>query len=105
MPKYLVTYHGGGPMPEAAEAREQMMAAFGAWAASVGEAMVDPGAPLVAFKTVSTAGAADGQTEAAIGGYTVLEAADLDAAVAFVEGHPFVGRGGSLQVSEAAVLG
>ncbi len=29
-------------MPESAEAREKMMAAFQAWAASVGDAMIDP---------------------------------------------------------------
>ena len=37
MPTYLVTYHGGGGPPPSAEAREQMMAAFGAWVASVGD--------------------------------------------------------------------
>src|SRR5215467_8094909 len=54
MPTYLITYHGGGGPPASAEAREQMMAAFGAWVGSVGDHMVDPGAPLGASKTVST---------------------------------------------------
>ena len=43
MPTYLVTYHGAGGPPPSAEAREQMMAAFGAWVGSVGDHMVDPG--------------------------------------------------------------
>ena len=34
-------------------------------------------------------------------GYSVLEAADLDSAIDLVRSHPFVARGGSLQVSEA----
>ena len=35
MATFLVTYHGGPGMPASAEAREQMMAAFQAWAAGV----------------------------------------------------------------------
>ena len=100
MPTYLVTYHGGGGPPPSAEAREQMMAAFGAWVASVGDHMVDPGAPLGASQTVSPEGVSDGGP-ASIGGYSVISADDLDAAVVLVKNHPFVARGGSLQVSEA----
>jgi hypothetical protein len=100
MPTYLVTYHGGGGPPPSAEAREQMMAAFGAWAASVGDHMIDPGAPLRAAKTVSSEGVSDGGP-GDIGGYSLISADDLDAAVGLVKNHPFVGRGGSLQVSEA----
>jgi hypothetical protein len=36
----------------------------------------------------------------AIGGYTVIEAADVDAAVAVLRSHPFVARGATLQVDE-----
>jgi hypothetical protein len=92
-------------MPSSPEARQQVLAAFGAWAASVGDAMVDPGAPLTAVKTVTSGGAADGPAQGPVGGYTLLQAADLGTAVKLVEGHPFVQRGGSLQVSEAANLG
>jgi hypothetical protein len=77
-----------------------MMAAFGAWAASVGDHMIDPGAPLGAAKTVSSGGVSDGGP-GGIGGYSLISADDLDAAVGLVKNHPFVGRGGSLQVSEA----
>jgi len=41
---------------------------------------------------------------ALLGGYTLLRAADLDAAVDLVRNHPFVARGGSLQVTEAIAL-
>jgi hypothetical protein len=105
MPKYLVTYHGNEGMPSSPEARQQVMAAFGAWVASVGDAMIDPGAPLTAMKTVSSSGVIDGPADGPLGGYTLLEASDLASAVELVESHPFVQRGGSLQVSEAANLG
>lgn len=35
------------------------------------------------------------------GGYTVISADSLDDAVNLVKGHPFLSRGGTLQVSEA----
>jgi len=59
VPKYLVTYHGGEGMPSSTDARQQVLAAFGAWAASVGDAMVDPGAPLTLVKTVSSRAVTD----------------------------------------------
>jgi hypothetical protein len=105
MPTYLVTYHGGPGMPTDPEAVQQMVAAFQAWVSEVGPAMRDPGAPLAAAKTVSADGATDGQREASIGGYTTLEVGGLDEAVRLVRSHPFLARGGSLQVSEAVSVG
>jgi hypothetical protein len=103
MPKFLLTYHGGGaPAPEEAQ---QAMAAFMAWAASAGDALVDPGAPLGPAKTVTSESVTDGAAPGPANGYSVLEAADLDSAVALVKNHPFIGRGGSLQVSTAAPPG
>jgi len=100
MATFLVTYHGGPGMPASAEAREQMMAAFQAWAASVGDAMVDPGAPLGPRKSVSGSGVSDAPADPSLGGYTLLRADSLDDAVKTVSDHPFVGRGGTLQVSQ-----
>jgi hypothetical protein len=78
-----------------------MMAAFGAWVASVGDHTADPGAPLGPSKTVSAEGVSDGAPGAGVGGYTLIKADDLDTAIGLVKNHPFVGRGGSLRVSEA----
>jgi hypothetical protein len=50
MPKFLVTYHGGG-MPESEEGRQQAMVAFGAWVAVTGKRLVDPRAPPGLSKT------------------------------------------------------
>jgi len=103
MPKFLVTYHGAGtPAPEEAQ---QAMAAFMAWASSAGEALVDPGAPLGAARTVGSASVTDGAADGPVSGYSILQADDLDSAVALVKDHPFISRGGSLQVSTAALPG
>jgi hypothetical protein len=101
MATFLITYHGGEGMPASAEAREQMLAAFQAWAASVGDAMIDPGSPLGPSKTVTSHGVSDAPADATLGGYTLISAETLDDAVKAVTGHPFVGRGGTLQVSQA----
>jgi hypothetical protein len=103
MSKFLVTYHGAGaPAPEEAQ---EAMAAFMAWAASAGEALIDPGAPLGPAKTVTASSVSDGPADGPASGYSILEAADLDSAVDLVRTHPFASRGGSLQVSTAALPG
>jgi hypothetical protein len=101
MPTFLITYHGGDGPPASPEAREQMMAAFQAWAASTGKSMIDPGAPLGLSKVVTSGSVTDGAADGRLGGYTVLSADDMDSAVGLVQGHPFLSRGGTLQVSEA----
>ena len=58
-------------------------------------------APLTSNPHGSSAGVSDGAAEAQIGGYSVIKADDLDAAAGLVKSHPFVRRGGSLQVCEA----
>jgi hypothetical protein len=100
MAKFLVTYHGGGEPPADPAMREQMMAAFGAWAAGVGDSLIDPGAPLGPAKVVTGNGVDDDQTRS-VEGYTLLSADSLAHAVELVRSHPFVSRGGTLVVSEA----
>jgi hypothetical protein len=100
MARFLVTYHGGG-MPEDDNARQQAMAAFAKWVEQTGKALIDPGAPLGPPRTVSSAAVKDGPAAGPFGGYSVIEAGDLDAAVDLVRHHPFVERGGSLQLSPA----
>lgn len=104
MPKFLITYHGSQGPPPDPEARKQIEAAFMAWAQSVGSALADPGAPLANFKTVSSSGVVDGQAGGVFGGYTILDTPDVDAAVKLCETHPFVKRGGQLQVSQSVGL-
>jgi hypothetical protein len=99
---FLVSYYGGGGPPSSPEAAQQMLAAFQAWVSEVGDAMIDPGAPLGPGRSVAASGVGDGGSGPA--GYSLIRANDLDAAVALVTGHPFVARGGTLIVSEAVSL-
>ena len=100
MTRFLVTYHGGG-MPEGNAAREQAMAAFAQWASKTGTALVDPGAPLGESKTVTKDSVEEGPASGPPGGYSIIEADSIDAAAELVQDHPFVGRGGALQISAA----
>lgn len=95
MAKFLVTYHGGGMPSDPAQA-QQAVKAFGDWLARAGKAVVDPGAPVREVAQVGKHLPAAG-----IGGYSVIEAASKDEAVEVLKSHPFVARGGTLQVHEA----
>ncbi|HEY6875419.1 MAG TPA: YciI family protein [Candidatus Dormibacteraeota bacterium] len=100
MAKFLVTYFGGGMPSNPAEAAAAVEA-FGQWLGRAGRAVVDPGAPLKPGSQVAKGTAAPKVT---IGGYSVIEADDLDAALEVLKSHPFVARGGTLQVDEALAL-
>lgn len=96
MAKYLVTYVGGG-MPHDPELMAQARAAFGQWLEQSGAAVVDPGAPV---RTVAMIAQGEAAAEVSVNGYSIVEADDLDAVRELLSSHPFIGRGGSLQVSE-----
>jgi hypothetical protein len=100
MAKYLVTYHGSAAPTDPAML-EQVKAAFGQWLQEAGSAVVDPGAPVRMVKQV-----ANGTPSAVvdIGGYSIIEAPSLEAAESILQTHPYVGRGGTLQVNEVVVL-
>ncbi len=100
MTKFLVTYHGGSA-PAHTAARQQMMADFMAWVDRVGPALIDPGAPLGPSTVVAPGSVVDGHADGPASGYSVIEADDLAQAAELVRDHPFVTRGGSLQVSQS----
>jgi hypothetical protein len=100
MAKYLVTYHGSGAPPSDPAMQAQVQAAFGQWLQEAGSAVVDPGAPVHMVKQVANGTPAD---TVEIGGYSIIEAPSLEAAERILQIHPFVGRGGTLQVNEIVV--
>ena len=100
MPRFLVTYHGGAEVPHDPVVMERIRAAFVQWAQKTGPALVDPGAPIAGRKTVTTNGSRDGAADGPVDGWSVVEAADMDAVAEIIKDHPFVSRGGSLQINE-----
>jgi hypothetical protein len=100
MSKFLVTYHGGGMPSDPAQAA-QAKAAFGAWLADAGKAVVDPGAPVQMVAQVSQGASSE---KVAIGGYTVIEAPTQEDAIRLLKKHPFVARGGTLQLNQVMAV-
>jgi hypothetical protein len=94
--RFLVTYHGQG-MPDDPAMVEQAKAAFIAWVGEAGDAIVDPGAPL---HMVQQAANEQATAPAEIGGYTIIQADSADEAAGLLRSHPYVGRGGTLQLDE-----
>ena len=99
MARFLITYHVGD-MPQDPEAIAQARRAFIQWAAKTGAALADVGAPVRSAMTISSDGIHDGAQASPFMGWSVIEAEDGDAAVRLVADHPFLSRGGILQLSE-----
>lgn len=99
MSKYVLVYRGGA-MAETEEAQKAAMAAWGTWFGSLGDAIVDGGAPFGASGAVGGGGAQTG-----LSGYSILQAPDLGTAVKMAGGCPIVADGGSVDVYETVDVG
>ena len=101
MAKYLFVYHGGGEAQSDEELKESMDA-WGQWFGSMGAAVIDGGTPVGESRMVLAAGSVkiDGGANPA-SGYSLIEASDLDDALAKAKGCPILTVGGYVEVAEA----
>ncbi len=101
MAKYLFVYHGGNK-PETKEEQAAVMDAWGQWFGSMGSAVIDGGNPVGPSSTVQSNGTvvSNGGANPA-SGYSLIEASDLDDAVAKAKGCPILSAGGSIELAEA----
>jgi len=98
MANYLFAYSGGG-MAQTDSEREAAMAAWGAWFAGLGPAIVDAGNPFGPSASVGSAGAT-GAAATGLTGYSILTADSLDAAAELAKGCPVFASGGKVDVYE-----
>lgn len=103
MPQFIIAYRGGNPPSTPAEGAAQM-ADWQRWVAALGDAVVHPGQPLVGSKTVTASGVADTDAADRLTGYSLVDAADMDAALAMARDCPFV-HVGHLEVAELRSMG
>lgn len=100
MSKFVFIYHAPATPAEATPPTpEQMQAVMGewtAWAGRVGDGMVDFGTPLADGVRVTASGT--GASSRDVTGYTIIEAADRDAAVALAEAHPHLNMPGGCEI-------
>jgi hypothetical protein len=100
MPQYIFAYHGGHT-PDSPEEQKKVMAEWGAWMGGMGDALVVPGNPVGMSKTVSATGVAEDGGANPLAGFSVVEAADIDAATKMAKGCPMVTGGtGTVEVAE-----
>lgn len=100
MPTYVLTFHGeSAPMPEDPAELEAMMQKWGAWYGSIGEALVDGGAPFGEASSVGPDGAST-PNPAVMSGYTIITADDMAAATVIAQGSPVLESGHSVQISQ-----
>ena len=100
MTRYVFIYHA--PMtpadatPPTPEQMETVMAEWNNWAGRVGEGMVDFGTPLAGGTRVTNDGTSPSTRDVA--GYSIIEAADMDAALALAKGHPHLMMPGGCEI-------
>ena len=101
MAKYLFVYHGGSN-PETEEETAAVLAAWGQWLGSMGAAVIAGGNPVGKSSTVNPDGSVtdDGGSNPA-SGYSLIEAADDEDAIAKARGCPILEAGGSVELAEA----
>jgi hypothetical protein len=95
MANFVLAYRGGS-VPDTEEAQQATMEAWMGWFGSLGDAVVDGGAPFGASASVGGGDAASGLT-----GYSILTADSLAAATELAGGCPVLSVGGSVDVYEA----
>lgn len=105
MSKFVFVYHAPTPPADAQPAgpaeMEKVMGEWMAWSGRVGDGMVDFGTPLAGGVQVTPEGTSPSTRD--VVGYTILEAKDLDAALALAKDHPHLNMPGgcSIEVHEA----
>ncbi len=109
MQKYIVIYHAPASALEqiADSTPEQMqegMEPWFAWAKKAGDGLVDMGTPLGGGQKVTPTGSSPSDKN--VTGYSILQAENMEAAKALVEGHPHLGwaAGCEIEVHESLPL-
>ncbi|MEE8603597.1 YciI family protein [Euzebya tangerina] len=105
MPNYLLTYTGGSDMPSDPADQAAVMQAWGTWYETLGDAVVDGGAPLGESRSITPDGAVSGEPVSKLTGYTILAADDLDHATTLAKGCPILTGDGTVEVSTAIDMG
>jgi hypothetical protein len=105
MAKFLFIYHApttpADAQPSDPAEMEKVMGEWMAWGGRVGDGMVDFGTPLANGVQVTPEGTSPSTRE--VVGYTLLEANDMDAAIALAQAHPHLNMPGgcTIEVHEA----
>lgn len=95
MPQYILAYHGGARPKDP----QNFMARWRAWSDGLGTAKITPGNPCGMSKTITADGVEDNGGPNPLAGYTIIEAPDIDAAIAMAQPCPHLEHG-TIEVAE-----
>ncbi len=104
MGKYVLAYKGGA-MAETPEAQREAMTQWMNWFGSLGDSIVDMGAPLGAAATVASDGSVSEGASDPLSGYSILTADSVADACDKAKGCPIINAGGSIEVYETIPMG
>ena len=103
MAKFVLIYRDGETPPAPSP---DVMETWMAWFGQLGDAVVELGAPLGASATVASDGtSSEGTGTDPVTGYTVVQAATMDDAVALANGCPGLATGGSVTLHQVHEMG
>jgi hypothetical protein len=101
MTKFIFVYHAPMSPADAAppdpEQMQEVMGQWMAWAGKVGDGMVDFGTPLANGVRVTADGGTSPSTRE-VAGYSIIEADDMDAALALAKDHPHLNMPGGCEI-------
>jgi hypothetical protein len=103
MANYVLIYKGGSQPDPSQQAA--VMAAWGAWYGSMGQAVVDGGNPFGASASVAADGTVADGAPSGLTGYTIVSAESLSAATELAKGCPHLQSGGIVEVYETYPVG
>jgi hypothetical protein len=95
MPTYVFTYRSNKSYTGSPDDMEK----WTAWFEELGTAVANIGNPVFDRKTVGNTG-----TDTVLGGFSLIEADDLEAAVTLAKGSPVLQNGGGVEVGELTVM-
>jgi hypothetical protein len=99
MANYVLVYKGGG-MPATEEERQKVMAAWGQWFGTLGQALVDGGNPFGPSSAITPDGSVRDGASSGLSGYSIVKADSMPAATSLAKGCPLLTSGGTVEVYE-----
>lgn len=96
MAKFILAFRGG--MPKSEEEGRKMMDDWNAWMGKLGDALTDPGAGFGKSRFL-IGGGQEGEPKDALSGYSIVEANDIEAAIAMANDNPIFALGGTIEVA------
>jgi hypothetical protein len=104
MAKFVLAYRGGSGMAPPEE-QQAVMEAWMSWFGTLGDAVVDPGAPFGSSGSVASDGSTGDTVASQLTGYSIITADSVADAASKAKGCPALSAGGQIEIYEALPIG